>query len=164
MQAMDIERSSAGALATPLRVPVRVSVRQVALLSLLHALTLAIVPLLVAPWFINGCVAALVCVHALISIGARTREHGGLSCVLLDAQGQWRIVLDDGGMEAARVLTPCLALPWLVVLRFSTESGRRPVAILTAGDTPAAALRRLCVRLRTGVFGSRCIMASGKLV
>lgn len=67
--------------------------------------------------------------------------------LVLNARGHWLLGAIPARLAPARLLSPTLVLPWLVVLRFEVKGARRTL-ILTPECTSPDALRWLRVALR----------------
>ena len=92
-------------------------------------------------------------VASIIGYRGALRAHyfyagGAITGILFDPVTGWQLQVGPDCWEEAELLSPALVLPWLTVLRFQFESGRRGSAILVAGWVDSAAFRRLRVRLK----------------
>jgi len=74
------------------------------------------------------------------------RRSARVRAATLDRRGQWQLVLSDGRLVAAALLSGSRILGPTVVLRLRGGRLTRS-AWLTAGDLPAPDLRQLAVRL-----------------
>ncbi|MGE0384703.1 MAG: protein YgfX [Gammaproteobacteria bacterium] len=81
------------------------------------------------------------------------REHvlhldDAVVAVAAGGRDEWRVTTRRAPECGAALGRELLVLPWLAILNFHLDDGRRRTVILTADNAPAGDLRRLRVRAR----------------
>lgn len=135
-------------LLAPIHLPLQTPRRAIAVIHAVHALALAIL-VTAFPWHpaLLALTAAMVC-SWWVSWHSLRRAHGEVLSVLLQTNDEWVVTSRRTGPEPARLEPDYFLTPWLAVLGLRLRSGRRVGIVISAENAPAAAFRRLRVRLR----------------
>ncbi len=134
----------------PLRIEPRPSRRYLWLVVAMHLVTLVAVLLASWPPWLKVLLLLLLGLYFLYLYHTVLMLRGPrqVRLAVWSADSLWRIQPGRGGMENARLLDDSLCLPWLVLLRFRTQSGHRYNLPLFRDSLPEELHRRLRSRLR----------------
>jgi Membrane-bound toxin component of toxin-antitoxin system len=138
-----------GTYATPLRLEPGVSRRLDGLLALSHGAALAVLPFSGLPPLPVAALMLSVLLSWLISRrrDVRRDDPEGIASLVWEAGNRWRLTLRSG-QEAGAVLRPFVFMqPWLVILHFRRDDGRRARLVLLPDMLDHETFRRLRVRL-----------------
>ncbi|MEO1765659.1 protein YgfX [Thiobacter aerophilum] len=130
---------------------IRPAPRLMLLLALLYAsagLCVVVVPLPRPLQLMLLTMLLLAAAHSIWLHGLG-RHRRAIQRLELDAQGQLYVIDGTGQPQRARVSAASFVTPWLTVLDFATERGRRTLLIMPE-RVDAEAYRRLRVWLRWG--------------
>ncbi len=122
------------------------------------AFWLHVIPIGLLPFATSEKLYALP-ILALIALSWwRMRRHSvlgfgrmAITRILARGDGSWWIETPAQGGEHARLLPESIVTGWLLVLRFRCDSGKARVRLVMGGEADDEALRRLRVRLNSGV-------------
>ncbi len=128
-------------------------------IGLLHAVTLALLPLTSLSFVMAGSMAVVVLLHGSIQLYRYRPQRPQAVCeIRLDSPAgtaaQWWLRLASGHWLPARLGSDALIHPRLLLLRFHSERGSHRV-LLRANADNAEVLRRLRVRLRHPAVGDQ---------
>lgn len=118
----------------------------------LHTAPLVLLPMAMreGPWMVAlafGIALSWVWLrrHPAFGFGPRA-----LVRIIAHADGRWTLENPSRKALAAQLLGDSFVRPWLMVLNFRSEDGRRRTRIVLGDETTPEALRRLRVRLAQG--------------
>ena len=139
----------AGAFELPLRIPLRPSRRQAALLYFAH---LGAIPILLAtglPPLVTFLLIGAVAVNLHVAARALHLQPSARRPVevLLNPGSDWYLILNDGEVCHVTLEANVYVHPWLVILPFRHGS-RRVVVVLTPDVVDEDTFRRLRVRVK----------------
>jgi len=138
-----------GTYATPLRLEPGVSRRLDGFLVLSHAAALAVLPFSGLPPLPVAALLLSVLLSWLISRrrDVRRDDPQAIASLVWEADNRWRLMLRSGE-ETGAVLRPFVFMqPWLVILHFRRDDGRRARLLLLPDMLDRDTFRRLRVRL-----------------
>ncbi|MEA2092954.1 MAG: protein YgfX [Pseudomonadota bacterium] len=135
--------------ATPLHLAPDASRRLGLLLAAVHGTTLLMLPFMALPARVALVLALallLAYIHARRSHVLRTRPDS-IRELVWDSGNHWRLGLQSGTITRASLLPYVFIHPWLVILHFKRQDGRRSRLVLFADMLDPDDFRRLRVRL-----------------